>query len=93
MRASPVAVDRRHRRLRTLALTAALTETGGTTTLVLRQEQVDLGSLSETGPGWEWYLDRLVAVVDDDRPPTLEDFETIYAPMGAAYAAMTGWGP
>jgi uncharacterized protein YndB with AHSA1/START domain len=69
-------------------LTASLTEDGSGTTLVLRQDEVDPGTVPETGPGWEWYLDRLVAAVDGDPPPTLDDFETVYLPMSAAYAAM-----
>lgn len=69
-------------------LTAELSAVDGTTTLTLRQEEIDPTSLPETGPGWEWYLDRLVAVLSDDSPPTLDDFEATYAPMGAAYAAM-----
>lgn len=55
---------------------------------MLRQEDLDLGSLPEIGPGWEWYLDRLVAAVSDSSPPTLDDFDASYMPMSAAYAAM-----
>lgn len=60
--------------------------------LVLRQEQVDLDALREVGPGWEWYLDRLAAAITDDPPPTLEDFEAAYLPMGTAYAALAAEG-
>ena len=69
-------------------LTVELSTGGGTTTLVLRQDEVDAGSLPETGPGWEWYLDRLVAAMADQALPTIEDFTADYLPLGAAYAAM-----
>jgi hypothetical protein len=69
-------------------LTAELSEFNGATTLMLRQEDLDVGSLPETGPGWEWYLDRLVAVVSGTPPPTLDDFEASYLSMSAAHTAM-----
>ena len=69
-------------------LSAELSEHDGTTTLVFRQHELDVSAVPETGPGWEWYLDRLVAAVAGTSPPTLGDFETVYAPMGAAYAAI-----
>ena len=71
-------------------LTVELSAVAGTTTLELRQEEVDPGSLAETGPGWEWYLDRLVAALTEQALPTIEDFTAAYLPMGAAYAAMLG---
>ena len=71
-------------------LTVELSAVGGTTALELRQEEVDPGSLPETGPGWEWYLDRLVAAIAEQALPTLEDFTADYLSMGAAYAAMLG---
>jgi uncharacterized protein YndB with AHSA1/START domain len=69
-------------------LTADITEAGGTTTLVLRQHDVDPAAVGDTAPGWEWYLDRLVAVATGGTPPSLEAFETDYLPLGAAYVAM-----
>jgi uncharacterized protein YndB with AHSA1/START domain len=72
----------------TWSLRAELTEVDGTTTMVLTQEDVDTETLEQTGPGWEWYLDRLVGAVNDDRMPTLDDFETSYMPMSKEYAAL-----
>lgn len=69
-------------------LVAELVEADGRTTLTLRQEDVDPGTLGETGPGWEWYLDRLVAASTDRPLPSLDDFDTEYMPLAAAYAAM-----
>ena len=71
-------------------LTVELSTVGGATTLLLRQEELDPGTLAETGPGWEWYLDRLVAAIAGQPPPTIEGFTADYLPMGAAYAAMLG---
>ncbi|WP_426182042.1 SRPBCC domain-containing protein [Microbacterium sp. TWP3-1-2b2] len=72
----------------TWSLTAELSSVDGTTTLVLTQEDVDSATLEQTGPGWEWYLDRLVAAVHDERMPTLDDFDTSYMPMSKEYAAL-----
>jgi len=72
----------------TWTLSAELTAADGTTTLVLTQEDVDSATLEQTGPGWEWYLDRLVAAVHDDRMPTLDDFDSSYMPMSEEYAAL-----
>lgn len=69
-------------------LTATLTGSAGATRLVLRQEDLDPGSVADTGPGWEWYLDRLVASIAGEPPPTLADFETNYLPMSIHYATM-----
>jgi uncharacterized protein YndB with AHSA1/START domain len=66
-------------------LSVELTEGAGGTTLQLRQHQVDRGSLSDTGPGWEWYLDRLVAAATDAPLPGLDDFERDYLALGPAY--------
>lgn len=71
----------------TWRLEAELTEADGMTTLVLTQRDVDPGTVAETGPGWEWYLDRLVAAVHDGRMPTLEDFNVTYIPMASQYTA------
>lgn len=69
-------------------LEAQLTEADGETSLVLTQRDVDPDTVAETGPGWEWYLDRLVAAVDESRMPSLEDFDGKYMPMSAQYTAM-----
>ena len=69
-------------------LSAELTEVDGGTTLTLRQMDVDPKMLPETGPGWEWYLDRLVAAVEDAEPPSLADFDTDYLPLGPGYAVL-----
>lgn len=61
---------------------------GGATVVVFRQRGVDLPSLHDTGPGWEWYLDRWVAAVAGTTPPSLDDFERSYLAMGPGYASM-----
>ncbi|MEU4014987.1 SRPBCC family protein [Microbacterium sp. NPDC028030] len=70
-------------------LVAELVEADGRTTLTLRQEDVDTDTLGETGPGWEWYLDRLVADVAGTPLPSLADFDDEYMPLAAAYAALS----
>lgn len=87
MRSASAPVGQHHRRVRS-QLVAQLTEVDGGTILELRQEDLEPGAAPDTGPGWEWYLDRLVASIADDPPPTLADFETNYLPMGSAYTAM-----
>lgn len=69
-------------------LEVELSEEDGTTVVVFRQRDVDLPSLHDTGPGWEWYLDRWVAAVAGTTPPTLDEFEQAYLAMGPGYAAM-----
>lgn len=69
-------------------LTAHLSEVDGATTLVLTQRDVDLDALRFIGPGWEWYLDRLVGAVTDREPPSMEAFETDYLSMSPAYKTL-----
>lgn len=72
----------------TWQLAIGIDEDEGSTRLTLRHEEVDLQTVPEVGPGWEWYLDRLTAAVAGEAPPTLEDFVDTYAPMGQDYAVM-----
>ena len=51
---------------------------------------LDPAIVPDVGPGWDWYLDRLTAIVDGTTVPTLADFEASYAPRGAAYRAIDG---
>lgn len=44
---------------------ATLSEANGLTTLVFTQRLTDPSSAEDTGPGWEYYLDRLGAVLDN----------------------------
>ena len=72
----------------TWRITVELSEADGATTLLFRQDDLDPSSAHEIGPGWEWYLDRLVAVHEGRRPPDLEDFETTYLALADPYTAM-----
>ena len=56
-----------------------LTERGGVTTLVFTQPAIDPAQAENTGPGWEYYLDRLVAA-ETGRDPAEIDFERDYYP-------------
>lgn len=69
-------------------LRVELSEDDGVTTLVLRQHDVDLDVVHDIGPGWEWYLDRLGAIVRGATAPTLADFELTYHELGDRYRRM-----
>ncbi|MGC4190691.1 MAG: SRPBCC family protein [Thermomicrobiales bacterium] len=45
-------------------MSATLSEADGITTLVFTQALADPATAENTGPGWEYYLDRLGAVLD-----------------------------
>lgn len=45
----------------TWLLSLGVSESGGTTTLTFAQAVPDAGAAGGVGPGWEYYLDRLVA--------------------------------
>ena len=57
-----------------------LSERDGITTLAFSQPDVDHDDLLSVGPGWEYYLERLVAVETGVRPPETADFERSYHP-------------
>ncbi|PXY19303.1 SRPBCC family protein [Prauserella muralis] len=58
----------------TWRLEAQLTETGGTTELRLVQHLIDLGGVGEVGPGWEYYLDLLVASRAGEPLPAFDEY-------------------
>lgn len=65
----------------TWRLEARLHETDGTTVLTFVQHLDDEALVAEVGPGWEYYLDRLVASRDGTPPPEFDD----YFPAQKAY--------
>lgn len=62
----------------------ALTEDGGITTLRFTQEIGDGTGVTDVGPGWEYYLDRLVAARADAPMPVWDDY---YPAQSEHYAA------
>lgn len=64
-----------------------LEEHGGTTELTFAQVIDDPDALESTGPGWEYYLDRLVAVVAGDDPSAI-DFDDYHPGQGDHYRAL-----
>ena len=62
-------------------LEAHLTETDGITELRFTQHLDDTANVTEVGPGWEYYLDNLVASRDDAPLPDFND----YYPSQTAY--------
>lgn len=69
-------------------LTVQLSEDDGRIRITLRQENFDPEALPSMGPGWEWYLDRLVAAVTDEQMPTIDDFESDYMKLAGMYLTM-----
>lgn len=61
-----------------------LTHADGITTLTLTQLGVTAEQSSGVGPGWDYYLDRLVDV-ETGVDPALRDFERDYYPATSAY--------
>ncbi|MFF5081261.1 SRPBCC family protein [Actinoplanes sp. NPDC000266] len=55
-------------------LDMVLTETEGVTELRFTQRLIDTGNVGEVGPGWEFYLDALVASRDGTPMPDFNDY-------------------
>jgi len=68
-------------------LDLALTEAAGVTELRFTQRLEDLKAAGEIGPGWEYYLDALVAAREDRPQP---DFNDYYPSMKEYYEAQAG---
>lgn len=64
-----------------------LSESDGTTTLVFGQRIHDVSIVEHTGPGWEWYLDRLTTAASGGHPDEL-DFDAYLAATHAHYRAL-----
>lgn len=71
----------------TWPLSVDLTEQGGRTRLVLTHRLAEPYDASSIGPGWQYYRDRLGAVVTGTRVP---DDWGAYEGLGAAYAVPRG---
>ncbi|NUT44325.1 MAG: SRPBCC family protein [Thermoactinospora sp.] len=67
-------------------LEALLTESDGTTTLEFAQHLQGEDNLGEIGPGWEYYLDMLVASRDGSPSP---DFDDYFPAMKAYFDGLT----
>ena len=65
-------------------LEADLSESDGVTTLSFSQPDVDHDDVPSVGPGWEYYLDRLVAAETGGDPATV-DFDRDYYPTMAEH--------
>ena len=69
-------------------LELALSERGGVTELTFGQPGIDPAEAESVGPGWEYYLDRLVAAETGGDVASI-DFERDYYPaMSAHYRAV-----
>ena len=65
-------------------LEVALEERDGVTTLTFTQPDLDLDDAPSVGPGWEFYLDRLVAAEAGQDVSSI-DFDRDYYPAMAEY--------
>lgn len=65
-------------------LELALEEANGVTTLTFVQPDLDLDDAESVGPGWEFYLDRLVAAETGGHVASV-DFDRDYYPAMAEY--------
>jgi uncharacterized protein YndB with AHSA1/START domain len=61
-----------------------LTHAGGVTTLTFSQPGVTAEQVGDVGPGWDYYLDRLVDV-ETGADPAQRDFERDYYPATSAH--------
>lgn len=68
-------------------LTLELTEAEGITTLTFSQLVDDVAAIENTGPGWEYYLDRLV-VAEDGGDATTVDWDAYYPAQREYYLAL-----
>lgn len=68
-----------------------LTEQDGRTELRFVQHLTDAATAGDTGPGWEYYLDRLGAAVRDEPMPDFDDYHP--AMKGYYEALVSGLGP
>ena len=66
-------------------LSMTLSESAGTTTLEFVHHQVNRKAIGELGPGWEYYLDNLVAAREGNSPPK---FDTYYPAQKEHYTAL-----
>jgi len=66
-----------------------LTENAGTTTLTFSQSVPDAEMAAGVGPGWEYYLDRLVAA-ETGADVAAIDFDSYFPAQSAHYRALFG---
>lgn len=66
-----------------------LREADGVTTLAFAQEVIDVELAESVGPGWDYYLDRMVAA-ETGGDPAVIDFDDYYPAFAAYYRAELG---
>lgn len=58
------------------------------THVALRHHDVPADMIQHIGPGWEWYLDRLVGVVTGGEVPDMDVWDSRYMTLSDDYAAL-----
>jgi uncharacterized protein YndB with AHSA1/START domain len=71
----------------TMRVELLLSHSDGVTELQLVQHMTSADGVGEMGPGWEYYLDNLVAAREDRPLPSFDDY---YPAMKAYYEALPG---
>lgn len=69
------------------SLDLALRAADGVTTLTFTQQRIDPAGVGEVGPGWEYYLDNLVAARDGTALPSFDEY---YPALADDYRALAG---
>ncbi|MEE1650220.1 SRPBCC domain-containing protein [Brachybacterium sp. J144] len=61
---------------------------GGGTRVALRHHDVPREMVEHIGPGWEWYLDRLIGVATGGDVPGMDVWDAQYMSLAPAYAEL-----
>lgn len=72
-------------------LALRLAEADGVTTLTCSYSVPEAADVGGAGPGWQYYLDKMVAAETGDDPAAI-DFDDCHPRLEAAYVAMFGPG-
>ena len=59
------------------------------TEISLRHHDVPADMVQFVGPGWEWYLDRLIGAVTESDVPGMDVWDEQYLSLAPEYAALT----
>ena len=61
-------------------LTISLADLGTTTAVYLKQRLANARDAGSIGPGWEWYLDRMLAAIAGTGMPDFDEYLTVQRP-------------
>ncbi|NYF09181.1 uncharacterized protein YndB with AHSA1/START domain [Leifsonia sp. AK011] len=61
-------------------ITISLADLGTTTAVYLKQRLANARDAGSIGPGWEWYLDRMLAAIAGTEMPDFDEYLTVQRP-------------